>query len=94
MGEPLRPYVPSTGYQVAPPPRPVGRPPKTNEFAIAALVAGLGGGNVLGIGLALIAFRQIRERGQSGRWMAVVGLVSSVFWLVVLFAVVVVPVFL
>jgi MFS family permease len=73
--------VPLHGYRVAPPPRPVGLPPKTNEFAIAALIAGVGGGTVLGIWLALVALRQIRQRGQRGRWMAIVGLVGSIVWI-------------
>ncbi|MEZ0091701.1 hypothetical protein ABH925_002866 [Streptacidiphilus sp. EB129] len=44
-------------------------------------MAGLAGGIPLSVILALVAFGKIRETGQSGRGLAIGGLVLSVLWL-------------
>lgn len=52
-----------------------------NGFAIVAFVVGLAGGSLLGIVLACVALGKIRDTGQSGKALAVAGLVLSVLWL-------------
>ncbi len=60
---------------------------RTNVFAILALVFGILGG-LLALVFGHIALSQIRRTGESGRGMAIAGLVlgyiSIVFWLVIL----------
>ncbi len=87
--QPRPQYGPPPGYQQGPPPgyqQPppgYGQPPKpgTNGFAIAALVLGIIGGAVLSVIFGLVALSQIRRTGQSGRGMAIAGLVLSGVWL-------------
>lgn len=61
-----------------------------NPFAIAALVLGCVGGLPLAVVFALVALRQIRQRGERGRGLAIGGLVASGMWLVLIAVVVVV----
>lgn len=63
-----------------PPPQPQRR--GTNGFAIAALVFGIIGGFVLSVIFGIVALKQIRRSGQSGRGMAITGLVLSGLWAV------------
>lgn len=80
------PYPPP-GYGVAPSP-PV---QTTNGFAIASLILGivaLGGiGIVLAIVFGIVALKQIKQRGQRGRGLAIGGMIAACLW-IVLFAVV------
>ncbi len=52
-----------------------------NGYAIAAFVAGLGGGVPLSVIFACVALSKIRDTGQSGRSFAIAGLVLSAIWL-------------
>lgn len=52
----------------------------TNGFAVASLVLGLLGGVLLSVIFGIIALSQIKKRGQSGRGMAIAGLVLSGAW--------------
>jgi hypothetical protein len=74
MSEMVRSSTPPGILQ--PPPR----RPHVNGFAVAALVVGVAGGPVIGIWLASVALRQISERGDRGRWMALTGLLASIIW--------------
>jgi hypothetical protein len=60
----------------------IGQPRKTNGFAIAALILGLLGGVLLAVIFGITALVQIRRNGESGRGMAVAGLVAAAVWLV------------
>jgi Domain of unknown function (DUF4190) len=68
---PPYPYPPYPGYR-----------PGTNGFAIAALVCSFFSivGGILGIVFGSVALGQIRERGQSGRGMAIAGIVIGSCW--------------
>lgn len=55
---------------------------KTNGFAIASLVLGIIGGALLSVIFGILALRQIKERGEKGRGMAITGLVLSGVWAV------------
>ncbi|MFC6935067.1 septum formation family protein [Actinomadura yumaensis] len=63
--------------------RPAPVPPRTNRFAVVALVTGLIGWAVLGIGFGIAALVRIRRRGERGTALAVSGIVLSTAWLVV-----------
>ncbi|MFG2002598.1 DUF4190 domain-containing protein [Spirillospora sp. NPDC048911] len=61
--------------------RPAGN--STNGLAIASLITGLlGCFGVLGLILGVISLKQIKERGQKGRGLALGGIVLSVLWVV------------
>lgn len=72
------PYGAGPGY---PPPPP---PAKTNGFAIAALIFGIIGGFLLSVIFGIVALRQIRQRGDKGRGLAIAGLVLSGIWVVII----------
>ncbi|MFN2589207.1 MAG: DUF4190 domain-containing protein [Actinomycetota bacterium] len=67
-------------------------PPKTDGFAIAALVLGILGG-ILGLVFGLIALRRIRRRGTGGRGLAIAGIVLSSIWIVLIGLGVIVAIF-
>ncbi|WP_144125217.1 DUF4190 domain-containing protein [Catellatospora sichuanensis] len=56
----------------------------TNGFAIASLVFGVMGGVLLGFIFGFVALSQIKKRNQSGKGMAVAGLVLSTIWSLVI----------
>ena len=68
-------------YDHRPEPAPTGHAPgaATNGFAIASLVLSilwiLGLGAILAVIFAFVALRQIRERGQTGRGLAIAGMI-------------------
>lgn len=57
---------------------------RTNGFAIASLVLGILGGVLLSVIFGIIALSQIKSRGQSGRGLAIAGLVISAAYTVLL----------
>ena len=69
---------PSSGY--GPPPAYPPRSQGTNGFAIAALIFGIIGGALLGFIFGFIALSQTKRTGQSGRGMAIAGIVLSALW--------------
>jgi hypothetical protein len=96
-------YPPPPSYGAPPPgygPPPTGYPgagyggaygvpaQKTNQFAIASLVASVVGvccgiGSIIGIVLGIIALNQIKERGEGGHGMAIAGIaVGAVTFLI------------
>lgn len=89
--QPYQPYP--APYQQPPPPYPPqpAYPTKqgTNGFAIAALILGILGGVLLSVIFGIIALRQIKRTGQSGRGMAIAGLVISGLWVLVVAAIVI-----
>nr|BFE77097.1 hypothetical protein GCM10020092_103980 [Actinoplanes digitatis] len=60
---------------------------RTNGFAIASLVLGSLGGVLLSVIFGLIALRQIDQRDEKGRGLAIAGLALSGFWVLVVVAV-------
>lgn len=58
-----------------PPPVPYGAPQRTNSLAVVTLVLGLFGFAVVPVVTGHLALRQIRERGEGGTALAVIGLV-------------------
>lgn len=56
----------------------------TNALAIVALVLGIFGGGVLAIPVGHVALNQIRQSGESGRGLAVAGLVLGYLSLIVI----------
>ena len=78
-GYPGGPYgqQPSQYGQAYPPPQ---QQAGTNGFAIAALILGILGVVFLSVIFGIIALVQIKRRGQRGRGMAIVGLVFSALW--------------
>ena len=58
-----------------PPPVPYGAPQRTNSLAVVTLVLGLLGFAVVPVVTGHLALRQIRERGEGGTALAVIGLV-------------------
>lgn len=62
------------------PPVPAPPPPRTNGFAVAALVCGLIGCNFFGVIFAVVALVQIPRRHQKGKGLAILGLVLSSLW--------------
>ena len=82
-GFPPQQYQYGYGYGYPPPP-----PSGTNGMAIAAMVCGICGfmclvPGVIGIILGAISLPQIRRTQQSGRGMAITGIVTGIFWIVV-----------
>jgi hypothetical protein len=73
-----------------PPPQqpPYPQPPATNWWAIVSLIFGLLGGILVSIICGIVALRKVKQ-GQSGRGMAIAGLVLSGVWLVVAIVVVI-----
>jgi hypothetical protein len=91
---PQQGYAPG-GYQPGPvpgywPPQQQGYPPvtKTNGLAIASLVLGIVWiawlGSLAGLVLGLVALRQIKNRHERGRGIAIAGVVLSGLWLALL----------
>ncbi|GAA1263981.1 hypothetical protein Psi02_59740 [Planotetraspora silvatica] len=68
------PYPPPYGY---PPPS-----PRTNGFAITALVFGIIGGVLFSIIFGIVALVQIGRRGDKGKGLAIAGLILSGLWIV------------
>jgi hypothetical protein len=56
-------------------------PGGTNGFAVASLVFGIIGGVLFAVIFGIVALTQIRRRNQTGKGMAVAGLVLSGVWL-------------
>ncbi|WHT17160.1 DUF4190 domain-containing protein [Crossiella sp. CA-258035] len=81
------PGYPNPGYPQPP------KPANTNGFAIATLVLGILPiilTNILAVIFGIISLRQIKQRGDNGKGMAIAGLVLGSAWLLLLtFAVVV-----
>ncbi len=98
-----QPYgQPNYGYPGATPYQPYGYPQPqqgTNGLAIGSLIASILGlctciGSIVGIILGIIALNQIKERGGSGRGMAIagicvgaLGIVVAILWVVINIAV-------
>ncbi len=88
--EPARPDLVTSGGGFPPPPLPESTPPgagasdgpKTEGFAIAALVLGILG--ILGLPFGLIALRRISRRGTGGRGLAIAGIVLGSSWIVLI----------
>lgn len=59
-------------------------PRRTNPFAIASLVFGVIGGSLLSIIFGIVALKQIKERGEQGRGLALAGFVLSVCWILLI----------
>ncbi|SPM38921.1 hypothetical protein MNAB215_1102, partial [Mycobacterium numidiamassiliense] len=95
-------YPPPPGPGYPPPPGP-GYPPSqpasgTNTFAIVSLVASLlgwicvGVGSVVGVVFGFLALNQIKQTGQSGRGLAIAGIVIGIisivggiiYWIIVM----------
>jgi hypothetical protein len=76
-------YVnPQWGYPIAapkPPPRPT-----MNGFAVASLIVGLLGGVVVSAVLGIIALLRIRRTGQRGKPLAIIGILLTVIWAIVI----------
>jgi len=62
--------------------------PGTNGFAIASLIFGIIGGSLFAWIFGGVALSKIKQTGQSGRGMAITGIVLGIAW-VVLFAIIV-----
>jgi len=81
-GYPLPPggYPPPAGFGYGAPS--YSAPPRqgTNGFAIAALIFGIIGGALLGFIFGFIALSQTKRTGQTGRGMAIAGIVLSALW--------------
>lgn len=83
----LPPPPPGATPQPVAPPQP-SRPylPGTNGLAIAALVCGIVGlfviSAILAVIFGIVALNQLRERAQSGRGLAITGIVLGSLWLV------------
>ena len=56
----------------------------TSGFAIASLIFGLLGGILLSVIFGIVALVQIKKRGQTGRGMAIAGLVLSGCWVLLI----------
>jgi len=81
-----QPYIwPAPPQGSLPPPPPLRG---TNGFATASLVFGLIGGVLFSVIFGIIALVQIRKQPQDGKGLAVVGLVASGVWTLVLASVV------
>jgi hypothetical protein len=78
-GYPDGSYSPQPGQYGQPYPRPPARS-GTNGFAVASLVLGILGGVLLSVIFGIIALSQTKSRHQSGREMAIAGLVLSGLW--------------
>lgn len=64
------------------------QPPGTNGMAIASLVLGICGflcvTPFVGIGLGIAALMRIKQTGQSGKGMAIAGIILSSLWILLL----------
>ena len=58
-------------------------PGGTNGFAIASLIFGILGGILFAVIFGIVALTQIRRRNQTGKGMAVAGLVLSGVWVLI-----------
>ena len=88
-GPPQRPYVPPPQPYLAPRPGPYSPPPpppRTNWWALASLVFGILGGVVISVICGIVALKKARNGQQSGRGMAIAGLVLSGLWVLLLVA--------
>ncbi|MEV6347545.1 septum formation family protein [Actinoplanes sp. NPDC051851] len=65
-----------------------GAEPPMNGFAVASLVCGVWGIFPLGFLFGVIALVQISRRRQRGNWLAIVGLIASAFYALIIGAVV------
>jgi hypothetical protein len=76
------PYGPPPwpGYYPPPPPR------KTSGWAIAALVFGILGGVLISVVCGIVALNKTKDGRQSGRGMAIGGLVASGVWVLLVVA--------
>lgn len=63
------------------------QPAKKNTLAIVTLITGLLGFCVLPVILGFVSLGQIKKTGESGRGMAITGIVASIIWTVVAIAV-------
>ena len=88
-------YLPPPGPYVPPPPQPYSAPrpgpnppppPRTNWWAIGSLVFGILGGVVISVICGIVALKKARNGQQSGRGMAIAGLVLSGLWVLLLVA--------
>ncbi|WP_433599209.1 DUF4190 domain-containing protein [Nocardia sp. CA-135953] len=61
----------------------VSRPPRTNGFAIAALILGVVACSPLALPFAIVALVQTRSGRQRGRELAIGALVASAVWIVI-----------
>ncbi|WPO87304.1 DUF4190 domain-containing protein [Herbiconiux sp. KACC 21604] len=77
---------PNPGYT------PAATGPKTNVLAIVSLVISILGFNVIAIILGAIALNQIKKTGESGRGLAIAGIIigaiSIVIWIIAIIAIV------
>ncbi len=76
------PGYPAPGAPGYPPPAGGG----TNGFAIASLIFGILGGVLFSVVFGIVALTQIRKRGQTGRGLAITGLVLSGCWALLIVA--------
>ena len=78
-------YPPAPAYGQAGPYAlpPTLAPTGTNGFAIASLIFGILGGVLFSVIFGIVALTQIRKRNQTGKGLAVAGLVLSVVWMLV-----------
>jgi Septum formation/Domain of unknown function (DUF4190) len=85
MSNVFPPYGPAPGYPAPHPLTPQGPPQArgTNGMAVTALILGVVGAWLLSVIFGAVALGQIRRTGQSGRGMAIAGLVLSGIWAVV-----------
>ena len=88
-------YGPPPGPYVPPPPQPYSAPrpglypptpPRTNWWAIVSLVFGILGAVVISVICGIVALKKARNGQQSGRGMAIAGLVLSGLWVLLLAA--------
>ncbi|WP_158647341.1 DUF4190 domain-containing protein [Actinoplanes sp. ATCC 53533] len=74
------PGYPASGAPGYPPPGSGG----TSGFAIASLIFGILGGILFSVIFGIVALFQIRKRGQTGRGLAITGLVLSGCWVLLI----------
>jgi hypothetical protein len=74
------PGYPASGAPGYPPPGSGG----TSGFAIASLIFGILGGVLFSVIFGIVALFQIRKRGQTGRGLAITGLVLSGCWVLLI----------
>lgn len=74
------PGYPASGAPGYPPPGGGG----TSGFAIASLIFGILGGVLFSVIFGIVALFQIRKRGQTGRGLAITGLVLSGCWVLLI----------
>jgi hypothetical protein len=92
-GEPSPFATPGTPAEMAPG---ASAPRGTNAFAITSLILGILGCtlilNILAIIFGIVALRQIKQRGQQGKGMAIAGISLAVVWLVVIAAAIIIAI--